>query len=151
MTFRAINPTFVESDANALVDTGFLVALCDRRDQWHGWATARARAHRGPWLTCEACVTELDHLLGFLVPPQSLRIYELLADGTLQSLHFLPEQLAGVSAEISRYRGRRVDFADACMVVLSDTFPKLPLITVDSDFAIYLRGRAARRLVAPSK
>jgi hypothetical protein len=49
-----------------------------------------------------------------------------------------------------RYRKRWVDFADACLVVLSDGRPKLPVVTVDaSDFAVYFRGRTGRRLLVP--
>lgn len=140
------------SDANALVDTGFLVALCDANDSLHRWAIGQVKTLPGPWLTCEACVTELDHLLGFLTPPRSFQLYELFSHGVLQSQHLLPEQLPRVQAEISRYRDRRVDFADACLVVLSDDHPKLPVVTVDAaDFAVYFRGRSLRKLITPPR
>ena len=140
------------SDANALVDTGFLVALCDRQDQWHEWAVACARDLRGPWLTCEGCIVELDHLLGFVRPPQSFQIFELLASGALQSRHLLPEELTKVRSEIMRYKDRRVDFVDACLIILSDHFPMLPLVTTDTgDFRVYFRGRGARQVLTPEK
>ncbi len=139
------------SDANALVDTSFLLALCDRRDAHHAWAAQVAQSLRGPWLTCEACICETDHLLDYLVPPQSRWIYELLHAGALQSQHLLPEQIAQVHSEIARYRDRRVDFADACLVILSDYHPKLPLATADvADFSAYFRGRRARKLLLPA-
>ncbi len=139
------------SDANALVDTSFLVAICDRRDSRHAWAASIARSLRGPWLTCEACICETDHLLDYIVPPQSRWIYDLLASGALQSQHLLPEQLAQVHSEIARYRDRRVDFADACLVILSDAHPKLPVVTADvADFTVYFRGRSSRKLVIPA-
>jgi len=142
----------VTSDANALVDTGFLVALCDRRDQHHAWAAGVAAKLRGPWLTCEACICEIDHLLDFLTPPQSHWIYELLASGAVQSLHLLPEHLAKVQSEIARYRHRRVDFADACLVVVSDELSALPVVTTDAaEFAVYFRGRGRRKLIVPSR
>jgi predicted nucleic acid-binding protein len=63
----------------------------------------------------------------------------------------LPEQLAQIRAETEKYRGRVVDFADACLMVLSDEFPRLPIVTVDAnDFAVYLRGRAPRKLITPA-
>ncbi len=103
-------------------------------------------------MTCEACVAELDHLLDYLKPPQSFRIYDLLNSGHLYSRHLLPEQLVQVRSEIARYKGRRVGFADACLVVLSDESPKLPLITTDvADFNVYMRGRSNRTLVVPQK
>jgi hypothetical protein len=45
-----------------------------------------------------------------------------------------------------------VDFADACLVALSDRKPDLPLATVDrGDFAVYFRSRrrTGRRLHLP--
>jgi len=142
----------VTSDANALVDTSFLVAICDRRDAHHAWAAATAKTIRGPWLTCEACICETDHLLDYVVPPQSRWVYDLLQSGAIQSQHLLPEQLAKVHSEIARYRDRRVDFADACLVILSDYHPKLPVVTADvADFTVYFRGRSLRKLVMPRR
>jgi predicted nucleic acid-binding protein len=136
--------------ARALVDTGFLVALVDRKDSCHIWAVATARAVPGPWLTCEACISESYHLLGQISPSESLKILAMLECGALASQHLLPEQLAAVLHEASRYHGRPVDFADACLAALSDTLPRLPIVTVDkADFAGYMRGRRPRLLLTP--
>ena len=140
------------TDALALVDTGFLAALCDDRDSHHGWARAQAKTHRGPWLTCEACISEIGHLLSYSRPPRSHRIYHMLAEGLVLSQHLLPEQLALVHSEVERYHARHVDFADACLVILSDQHQRLPIITTDAaDFTVYFRGRSARKLVMPSR
>ena len=137
--------------ARALVDTGFLVALVDRKDGCHNWAVETARAMPGPWLTCEACISESYHLRGQIAPAESLKILTMLECGALISQHLIPEQLEAVRTEASRYHGRPVDFADACLVALSDAVPKLPIVTVDkADFAIYLRGRRPRHLVTPA-
>lgn len=137
--------------ARALVDSGFLVALVDRKDQWHGWAVAIARDMPGPWLTCEACISESYHLLGQIAPAESMKVLTMLEGAALMSQHLLPEQLAGVIDEAKRYHGRTVDFADACLMAISDDYPRLPLVTLDkADFAVYLRGRRPRSLVAPT-
>lgn len=137
--------------ARALVDTGFLVALIDRKDADHAWAVTTAKAMPGPWLTCEACISESYHLLGQIAPAESLKILAMLECGALLSQHLLPEQLASVQAEAARYHGRSVDFADACLIALSDATPRLPIVTLDkSDFAVYLRGRRPRHLVTPA-
>lgn len=140
-------------DARAIVDTGFIVALWDRKDPWHAWAAQTAASLRGPWLTCEGCVSEIAFLLGEgLGPAAVLDFYEQVEGGLILSRHLLPEQLARVQAETSRYRGRVVDFADACLMVLSDQYPRLPLVTLDgNDFAVYLRGRRNRKLIVPPR
>ena len=126
------------------------MALVDGRDAHHAWAVATAKTLPGPWLTCEACISETYHLLGQIHPVESLKVLTMLEGGALLSVHLLPEQLTAVREESERYRGRAVDFADACLVVLSDGLPRLPIATVDrDDFAVYLRGRRPRTLLTP--
>jgi predicted nucleic acid-binding protein len=140
-------------DARAIVDSGFIAALWDRRDPLHSWAAATAPEVRGPWLTCEACVSEIVFLLGDgLGAAAVLDFYEQIEQGLIISVHLVPEELARVRAETSRYRGRVVDFADASLMVLSDRYPRLPLVTIDvSDFSVYVRGRKARKLIMPPR
>jgi len=139
-------------DARAIVDTGFLLALRDRTDSHHPWATALARQVRGPWITCEGCVSEMVFLFAErLGPPAVLELYRQIERRLILSRHFLPEDLEKVADETARYRDRVVDFADACLMVLSDQFPRLPIVTTDvADFTVYLRGRSVRRLLAPN-
>jgi len=76
----------------------------------------------------------------------------MLTEGILISRHLLREQVMQVRSEIDRYHRRHVDFADACLVILSDQHPRLPVITADiADFTMYFRGRSARKLIMPSK
>jgi len=138
------------SVARAIVDTGFLVALAHQDDADHAWAARLTPSLPGPWLTCEACVTETAYLLGKVSTLEARKLYDLLDEGLLLSQHFLPEDLQAVRAELERYHHRTVDFADACLMVMSDAQPRLPIVTVDAtDFAVYLRGRRARRLLTP--
>jgi predicted nucleic acid-binding protein len=137
--------------ARAIIDTGLIAALWDPRDSLHEWAREAAARAPGPWLTCEACVTEMAFLLsGRGGPSAVLKLFGHLAAGSIRTRHLLPEGLMKVAAEIARYRDRRVDFADACLVVLSDEHPDLPVVTADrSDFQVYFRGRTPRTLITP--
>lgn len=86
-----------------------------------------------------------------LGPPAVLELYRQIERRLILSRHFLPEDLEKVADETARYRDRVVDFADACLMVLSDQFPRLPIVTTDvADFTVYLRGRSVRRLLAPN-
>ena len=53
----------------ALVDTGPLVALLDRRDAHHAWARELLDTVQAPMRTCEAVVSEACFLL------RSFRVY----------------------------------------------------------------------------
>lgn len=46
-----------------IVDTGVLVALIDRRDQYHAWVSTQLAEVEPPLLTCEAVVSEAWFLL----------------------------------------------------------------------------------------
>lgn len=138
-------------DAHAIVDTGFLVALLNRTDRHHRWATALLPRMRGPWVTAEACVSETTFLLEQAGAAAVAILFDWVDRRLLLSRHFLPEELAAVRQELFRYRKRWVDFADACLVVLSDRHPRLPLATVDGrDFAVYFRRRPGRKLHVPA-
>jgi predicted nucleic acid-binding protein len=139
-------------DARAIVDTGYLVALLNANDEHHAWAASLLPRLRGPWVTAEACISESVFLLEQAGRVAVERLLEWMDKGALVSRHLLPEELEAVRREMLRYRERWVDFADACLVRLSDERPKLPVVTVDSaDFAVYFRSRRGRRLLVPSR
>jgi hypothetical protein len=136
----------------AIVDTGFLVALLNRADVHHEWAAGLVPTLRGPWLTAEACISETVFLLEQAGRAAAEALFRWLEQGALVSRHCLPEELLPVRAELFNYGTRWVDFADACLVLLSDERPKLPLVSVDAaDFSTYFRRRSARKLILPAR
>jgi uncharacterized protein len=135
---------------HSIVDTGFLVGLLDSSDSNHDWAVSVAPRARGPWLTAEACIAEAVHCLSGKALPARARLFDWMDRELLISHHALPERRGIVFSEMNRYRGRSVDFADACIVALSDQFPRLPVVTTDTrDFSVYFRGRTPRVLITP--
>ena len=137
--------------ARAIVDTGFLVALLNAPDEHHAWARSQVSRLRGPWVTTEACISETVFLLQEAGTTAVERLFGWLDNGALISRHFLPEELQPIREETFRYASRWVDFADACIVRLSDLQPHLPVVTVDErDFAVYFRRRGGRVLLLPS-
>jgi predicted nucleic acid-binding protein len=136
----------------AIVDTGFLVALLNRDDTHHEWAAALVPTLRGPWLTAEACISEAVFLLEQAGRRAVEALFRWLEHGGVVSRHCLPEQFEPVRSELLGYGARWVDFADACLVALSDEQPKLPLVSVDTaDFSVYFRRRSGRKLILPTK
>lgn len=52
------------------------------------------------------------------------------------------DHLARLAELAKRYAGRKPDFADLCLIRLSELNPLLPVITTDvRDFRVYRRGR----------
>jgi predicted nucleic acid-binding protein len=133
----------------ALIDTGPLVAFLNRRDRLHAWSRDVFAATPGPYLTSEGNVAEVCHLLDRAALKGALPFFELIETGLVQ-VASLREALPEVQAQVARFRDRQVDFADACLLVLAENQPRLPLITVDrSDFMVYFRSRKGRLILPP--
>ena len=135
--------------ARSIVDSNFLAALAVKKDPLHRWAVGVLAQAPGPWLTCEACISESVFLIGEeLGMADVVKLYEKIEHGLIECRRIVPDHLAAVIAESARYHGRMVDFADASLMVLSDLQSALPIITADrNDFAVYLRSRTRRTLV----
>lgn len=139
-------------EAHAIVDTGFLVALLNRRDQHHRWAVASLDHLRGPWVTADACVFETLFLLEWAGREARDRLLRWITRGTLMISQDLFGQSDAVIEVIHRFHDRWVDWADASLVVLSDLYPRLPVASIDvDDFAVYFRDRPARVLIMPAE
>ncbi len=127
-----------------IVDTGPLVALLNARDVHHGWARAEFGRREAPLHTCEAVLSEAQHLVvrGGGNPVQ---ILEMLHRGALTvGLH--------VEAEVDRllrlqrsYRELPMSLADACLVRMTELHHQSRVLTTDTHFRIYRRH--ARQLI----
>jgi predicted nucleic acid-binding protein len=138
--------------ANALIDTGAILALLDRSDRWHGACVGAFRQLRLPLLTSEAVLTEVFHLVGdtraemesaWKFVRSGALVLGTIEDGELTHLHVL----------MARYwdRGldRNMDFADATLVYLAKRESLSVILTVDqADFATYrIEGKRQFRVV----
>src|SRR4029078_1755497 len=121
---------------SALVDTGFVVALLSRRDANHRWAAAQAPRLPPPWLTCEAVVSEIFHLLD-RQGKQSLA--SLLRRGALVCHYRFADDMEAVVKLLEKYSDVPMSFADACLVRMTETLNDPVLLTTDADFRIYRR------------
>lgn len=133
--------------ADVILDTGPLVGFLDAADQWHRWALARFNELPGPFLTCEAVISEATYLLG---EGGDDRILEMMEAGVLEILPLLPKETKRLRQLMAGYAGR-MQFADACLVRLSELHPAAKILTADSrDFRIYRRnGKERLPLIVP--
>jgi predicted nucleic acid-binding protein len=119
-----------------IADTGFLVAFVNRADKHHDWAVSLAGQFTEPLLTCESVLSET----AFHTAPQY--VFEMLRLGLISLAFDCKEHLSQLESLAGRYADRRPDFADLCLVRMSELFPKHPVITVDrEDFRIYRRNK----------
>ena len=135
--------------ASILADTGSLVALLDRSDLHHPWAVQSFKRFSPPILTCEAVLAETMHLLRKL--PSSRKTLAIWhRDGLIRCDFDFQQQAPTVWKLLDKYSDTPMDFADACLVRMTEIQPEPQVWTTDSDFLVYRRhGRTAIRLITP--
>ena len=123
-----------------LLDTGVIVALLDRSEEFHQACAKAVRELEAPLITCEAVIAESCYLLRNL-PGAPEAVIENVAAGIFQISFQLSPQAAGVKQVLRKYRDRRIDLADACLIRLADEFGTADILTLDKDFQIYRWGK----------
>jgi predicted nucleic acid-binding protein len=131
-----------------LADTGPIVAILSRRDQYHKTCVEALHDMPGPLFTCWPVITEaawllrrdadaIQHLLNGI----DIGLFEML---TLTTADAKP-----ISAIMKKYRDIRIRLADAALVHLGARDGLDTVFTLDRrDFSVYRlpRGRAFRIL-----
>ena len=130
-----------------IADTGFLVAFANARDQHHGWALDVAEDITEPLLTCEAVLAEAAFHLGDVG-----LILEMISEELIRLDFVCNDHLAHLAALAKRYKDRKPDLADLCLIRMSELHPKHSVITVDEDFRLYRRNkREVIPLISPPR
>lgn len=120
-----------------IADTGFLLAFANRNDTYHPWAVSVAKQIEMPLLTCEAVLAETAfHLESAVLTLEMLNLQ-------IVKLGFrCDEHLSQLSRLAERFADRKPDFADLCLIRMSELYPNHVVVTVDeADFRIYRRNR----------
>jgi len=123
-----------------LTDSGFWVALGNRRDRYHETARAALERWSGEgFITTWPVLTEVCHLLVSRVGMhQALTFMDAISQGAC-SLPVLPDDAPSRMAQLMRrYRNLPMDLADASLVLLAEqTFEGRILSTDRRDFDGY--------------
>ncbi len=120
-----------------IAHTGFLVAFANARDRHHRWAVSVAEQVTEPLLTCEPVLAEAAFHLGSVAV-----VLEMIAEELLALSFDCNDHLPQLAALAKRYRDRRPDLADLCLIRMTELYPKHSIITIDvADFRIYRRNK----------
>ena len=122
-----------------IADTGFWLALANRRDAYHETAVARLEALKEPLITTWPVLTETFHLLG-----SRLGSYAQISfmDGWYENA-FRVHSLDGfdiprIHALFHQYRDLPMDLADASLVILAEHLGHGRIFSTDErDFQTY--------------
>lgn len=106
-----------------LLDTGVLVALLSKADQFHQWAIKAVETSTKPLLTCEAVITETCFLLQRDSRSQKT-VLSLLDRGAVKIGFDLSDEVAAIEHLMSRYENVPMSLADACLVRMTELYLK---------------------------
>lgn len=122
-----------------IADTGFWVALLDRRDNLHDRVRAKAAQLTEPLITTVPVVTEVCYLLQTRRGPEVSAQFPLAQQDGLFRLFSIEESHLPRMAELMRqYANLPMDFADASLVVLAEYLGHGRIVSIDQrDFNAY--------------
>ena len=138
-------------NASALIDTGAILALLDRDDEWHRSCHQAFNATPLPFVTTEAVLTEAFHLT--IRDLGDMRgLWTLLSSGSVKLAVITHEELPEIHALMVQYRDRPMNFADATLVHLAARESLSLILTIDhDDFETYRIGGRKRFTIFPAR
>lgn len=126
--------------SNVILDTSPLVALINKKDNYHQWVKQQWSMIKPPLLTCEAVITESCFLLQNIYGGQETVIKFI--DRKVIKIDFnLDEQITAIQELSKRYQSVPMSLADACLVRMAELNNSSFIYTLDSDFLIYRKNR----------
>ncbi len=131
---------------SVIVDTGPLVALINRRERHHAWASTVMDSIEPPLFTCDPVISEACFLLQD-TDGGADAVLELLARRILRSDFHVATEIDALRILMKKFANVPMSLADACLVRMTELDRKSVVLTLDSDFRIYRRNR---RQVVPT-
>ena len=105
--------------ARVLLDTGPLVAILSRRDDYHAVCVEQLRQLSPPLLTCWPVLTEAAWLLR-KEPLAIQRLFQGFETGLLKLMALDETAAPWIATFLHRYRQLGAQLADACLVYLAE-------------------------------
>ena len=125
-----------------IADTGFFVALGNRRDQSHQTANQQLSLLREPLITTYPVIVETSYLLAERCGqmPQ-FKFLQQLTSGSIQIFQLDINDLKRALVLMKKYADLPMDLADASLVVLAERLKDGRILTTDiQDFRLYRWG-----------
>ena len=120
-----------------LVDTGPLVAVFSRGDEFHSTAVDTLKSLRAPLLTVWPVITEAMHLLSFSDQAQE-GLWQFLLAQALLVVPLEAVDMPRMQELMHRYRDHEIDLADAALVRVAEREKISTIFTIDQrDFRLY--------------
>ena len=113
-------------------DTGFWLALANRRDRHHAAATDALEKLREPLVTTWPVMTETCHLLLARLGAHAPRAFlASAAAGAFEIFELSPAHLPRIETLMEKYADLPMDLADASLVVLAEALGSGRILSTD--------------------
>ena len=119
-----------------LIDSGPLIALFDRSDNYHDKVLNFFKNYKGEFITTWAVVTEVTHMLDFNLKVQ-LDFLKWIELGAIKIYEIKQSDLKSIIPMIKRYTNVPMDFADSSLMFVAQKEGINTIVSIDSDFDIY--------------
>jgi uncharacterized protein len=131
---------------SVVIDTGPLVALLNRRERLHAWASSILDTIEPPIFTCDPVLSEACFLLQDVSGGQDA-VMKLVSRGIVRSDFRVTSEIDSIRVLMKKFCDVPMSLADACLVRMTELDQQSVVLTLDSDFRIYRRNR---RQVVPT-
>ena len=115
-----------------IADTGFWLALANRRDRFHLSAKQALEEIQEPLITTWPVMTETCHLLlSRLGPTSQERFIASFRDGAFNVFALEDSHASRIAALMEKYRDLPMDLADASLVILVESLGEGRILSTD--------------------
>jgi len=119
-----------------LIDSGPLIALFDKSDNYHKKVLKFLKEFKGELVTTWAVITEVSHMLDFSLKAQT-DFLEWINIGGVQLVDITQNELNQMIKMMKKYSDIPMDLADASLMYVANTQKIKHIVSIDSDFDIY--------------
>lgn len=132
------------------LDTGPLVAIVNRRDHYHHWATDQLAEMKIDALTSNSAVISEAYRLLNKVNNGAEGLLTLLEQEFIIIQDPYPGERHFIHEQLRNYKNIRTSFADICLIAMANNEKSSSIFTIDSDFNIYRDSNGKPfKLIAP--
>ena len=127
-------------EKRTLVDAGPIIALLIAADEHHAWTREAWAKLEPPIHTCEAVLSEAQHVVRRL-NGDPMAVLEFLRKGAINVAFSVEDEVERLLELQRTYADVPMSLADACLVRMTELHEHSRVMTTDSDFRIYRRNR----------
>lgn len=134
-----------------IIDTGPLVGLFDKDDQYHNLCKKSLKLIKEPLITNWPVLTEAMYLLNFSQVAQELCL-EFIKSAGIAVRGGNSEDLSRIRQLMKQYKDLPVDFIDASIIALAEAEDVTTIFTLDhKDFRVYSPKHIKRFRLIPEQ